>query len=88
MRYHNGVDVLPWFAPEKSDQLEHGTRLYSYRDYHTAPQGTRARLGRRNGIGQLLVKHSGGSWRPEGGDGVGLTAYGLENRPSYVEREG
>lgn len=80
-----GVDVLPWFQPESAVRLEHGTRLCSFLDYHTAPQGTRVRLGRKGGVGQVLIK-VGDAWRPEGADDQpGLTAYGAEGKPGYVE---
>lgn len=81
----DGQDVLPWFQPEHESTLEPGTRMVSFADYHRAPQGTRIRLGRRGGIGQVLIK-IGDAWRPEGNDSEpGLTAYGLEKRVSHVE---
>lgn len=87
---YRGQDVLPWFAEVSETSLEPGTRLYSFRSYHEAPEGTRVRLGRKNGIGQPLTKRGGAWWIqpgsiPAGNDG--LTAYGMENRPSYVEPE-
>ena len=86
---HHGPDVLPWFASPQSERLPHGTRLFTFRDYHTAPVGTRIRRGRKGGVGQVFVKIDDAFW-PEGTDtswrrGAGLTAYGLERLPSYVE---
>ena len=77
--------VLPWFQSENTEHVAAGTRFYGFVDYHVAPQGTKVRLGRRNGIGQLLIKH-GESWYPDGiRDSISFTAYGMENRVSHVE---
>lgn len=85
MRTVNGIDVLPWFAPVSETPLPIGARLCDFRSYHTAPEGTWVRLGRKNGIGQRMVKR-GDAWYPDGVEtNGGLTAYGMEGRPSYVE---
>lgn len=80
-----GEDVLPWLQPEGTLTLTPGARLYTYSDYHGAPEGTVIRLGRKGGAGELLRKRGSTWWSVEGSSAPGLTAYGLENRVSYVE---
>lgn len=80
---HDGRDILPWFQPESAGAvLEVGTRLYTFSDYNSAPKDTRVRMGRKNGSGEIMIKQ-GSAWESEEG-GPRLTAYGMENRPSYV----
>jgi len=83
---YKGIDVLPWFAEVSETAIPVGTRLFNFRSYHEAPDGTVTRLGRKNGVGQVLIKQ-GGVWRPDGSNAhPALTSYGMENRASYVEK--
>lgn len=81
---HDWRMVLPWFQSENVEHVAAGTRFKGFVDYHVAPQGTCVRLGRRNGVGQVLIKR-GDAWHAEGSSEPALTAYGLENRVSHVE---
>ena len=82
--HRHGVEVLSWFASELPKPLPIGTRLFSFSDYHTAPQGTRARMGRKNGTGPVLEK-VGTAWRNvTDHSAVHPTPYWLEGKPSYV----
>lgn len=81
----DGITVLPWFAAVSETAIPVGTRLFSFSDYHRAPEGTVIRLGRKNGSGEVLVRRGNAWWGPDPKSTVpGLTAYGLENRASYV----
>lgn len=83
MQTFDGNEVLPWMQPEgQGDALPVGTRLYTFTDYHKAPEGTIIRLGRKNGTGFTYTKRDRAFWPEDGGPG--LTTYGLENRASYV----
>jgi len=82
--------VLPWFREPATEQLPVGTRLFTFADYHDAPIGTVARMGRKNGAGQVRTKTAGGAWEADASTAEGrnvpvLTSYGIENLPSYVE---
>lgn len=85
------VDVRDWVAPVSATPIAIGVRLSSYADYHSAPEGTVIRLGKRDGVGQRLVKVEDDSWVPEydraneGYSGPAWSSDTLEGQASYVE---